>query len=47
MSLRFISVRPDSPIHGLKGMKHLASALVSGIYDPTLADENAWAAQDT
>lgn len=35
-----ISVQPDSPFHGLEGMKHMASALVPGIYDPSLADEN-------
>ncbi|HZD49807.1 MAG TPA: pyridoxal-phosphate dependent enzyme, partial [Silvibacterium sp.] len=26
--------------HGLEGMKHMASALVPRIYDPTLADRN-------
>jgi cysteine synthase B len=35
-----ISMQPDSPLHGLEGMKHMASALVPGIYDPALADEN-------
>lgn len=35
-----ISVQPDAPLHGLEGMKHLATALVPGIYDPELADEN-------
>lgn len=38
--VRVVSVQPDSPFHGLEGMKHMASALVPGIYDPTLADEN-------
>jgi cysteine synthase B len=32
-------MQPDSPLHGLEGMKHMASALVPGIYDPNLADE--------
>lgn len=40
--VRVVSVQPDSPFHGLEGMKHMASALVPGIYDPTLADENVW-----
>lgn len=31
-------MQPDSPLHGLEGMKHLASAIVPGIYDPSLAD---------
>src|SRR5215213_887442 len=38
-SIQNISMQPDSPLHGLEGMKHMASALVPGIYDPNLADE--------
>ncbi len=38
-AVRLISVEPDSPFHGLEGMKHMASALVPPIYDPALADE--------
>jgi cysteine synthase B len=34
-----VSVEPDGPLHGLEGMKHMASALVPAIYDPTLADQ--------
>jgi cysteine synthase B len=37
--VRLISVEPDSPFHGLEGMKHMASAIVPPIYDPALADE--------
>src|ERR1700712_4967015 len=37
--MRLISVEPDSPFHGLEGMKHMASAIVPAIYDPALADE--------
>jgi S-sulfo-L-cysteine synthase (O-acetyl-L-serine-dependent) len=37
--VRLISVEPDSPFHGLEGMKHMASAIVPPIYDPGLADE--------
>lgn len=33
-----VSMQPDGPIHGLDGMKHMASAMVPAIYDPTLAD---------
>jgi cysteine synthase B len=33
------SVEPDSPFHGLEGLKHMATAIVPGIYDPELADE--------
>lgn len=38
--IRFISVQPDTAFHGLEGMKHMASAIVPGIYDPSIADEN-------
>jgi cysteine synthase B len=38
--IRAISMQPDSPFHGLEGLKHMATALVPGIYDPYLADEN-------
>lgn len=37
--IRLIAVQPDSPLHGLEGLKHLNSASVPGIYDPALADE--------
>ncbi|MBI4265062.1 MAG: cysteine synthase family protein [Acidobacteria bacterium] len=39
-SIRLISVQPDSPLHGLEGLKHMATAIVPPIYDPTLADED-------
>ena len=38
--VRAISMQPDSPLHGLEGMKHMATAIVPGIYDPEVADEN-------
>ncbi|MGH7723263.1 MAG: PLP-dependent cysteine synthase family protein [Candidatus Dormibacteria bacterium] len=38
-----VSVQPEDPWHGLEGMKHMPSAIVPGIYDPDLADENLWA----
>ena len=38
--IRVISMQPDSPLHGLEGMKHMRTAIVPRIYDPTLADEN-------
>lgn len=39
-SVRLISMQPDSPFNGLEGLKHMETAIVPGIYDPTLADEN-------
>jgi cysteine synthase B len=38
-SIQCISMQPDSPLHGLEGMKHMATALVPGIYDESIADE--------
>jgi cysteine synthase B len=39
-SIRLISVQPDSPLHGLEGLKHMETAIVPGIYDAGLADED-------
>lgn len=33
-----IGLQPDSALHGLEGWKHLETAAVPGIYDPTVAD---------
>ncbi len=38
--IRCISMQPDSPFNGLEGLKHMATAIVPPIYDPTLADRN-------
>jgi cysteine synthase B len=35
-----ISLQPDSSFHGIEGAKHMASAIVPKIYDPSLADQN-------
>lgn len=37
--LQAIAVQPASGFHGLEGLKHLASSLVPGIYDPAVPDE--------
>lgn len=39
-AIKLISFQPDSPFHGLEGLKHMASAIVPPIYDPALADED-------
>ena len=48
--IQVIAVEPATPIHGLEGMKHMASSVVPGIYDDQLPDrkiavetENAYA----
>jgi cysteine synthase B len=38
--VRCVSLQPDSAFHGIEGAKHLPSAMVPGIYDSSLADEN-------
>ena len=38
--IRCISLQPDSAFHGIEGAKHLATAIVPGIYDASLADQN-------
>jgi cysteine synthase B len=38
--IRLISFQPDSPFHGLEGLKHMETAIVPGIYDPAVADED-------
>lgn len=37
--IRLIAFQPDAPLHGIEGLKHMDSAIVPGIYDPTLAHE--------
>jgi cysteine synthase B len=37
--VKLISMQPDSPFHGLEGLKHMETAIVPGIYDTALADE--------
>jgi cysteine synthase B len=36
---RLVSVEPDASFHGLEGLKHMASAIVPAIYDPSLAHD--------
>lgn len=38
--IQCISMQPDSPFNGLEGLKHMATAIVPPIYDPSLADRN-------
>ena len=39
-AIKCVSLQPDSPFHGLEGLKHMATAIVPRIYDPSLADED-------
>jgi len=37
--VRIIAMQPDSPMHGLEGLKHMETSIVPGIYDPKVPDE--------
>ena len=36
--IQVVSFIPETPLHGLEGLKHLPTAMVPAIYDPDLAD---------
>ena len=36
--IQVVSFIPETPLHGLEGLKHLPSSMVPAIYDPDLAD---------
>lgn len=44
--VKCISAQPDQGFHGIEGTKHMPSAIVPGIYDEQLADENLWIATE-
>lgn len=37
-TIQLISFQPESPMHGLEGLKHYPTSIVPGIYRPDLAD---------
>lgn len=40
--IQCISAQPSTGFHGIEGTKHMPTAIVPGIYDESLADENLW-----
>jgi cysteine synthase B len=38
-ALRAVLMQPDSPLHGLEGMRHVETSIVPAIFDHALADE--------
>lgn len=34
--IEIVAVEPDSGLHGIEGLKHMATAIVPGIYDPSV-----------
>src|SRR5690349_19525198 len=45
-AVELVAVQPDGPFHGLEGLKHLASAIVPGIYDPVLPSRTEFVATE-
>ena len=45
-AVELIAVQPDGPFHGLEGLKHLASAIVPGIYDPVVPSRTEFVATE-
>jgi cysteine synthase B len=39
-AIQAISFQPDSPFHGLEGLKYMGASIVPAIYNPHLADRN-------
>jgi len=38
-AIQVIAAEPDSPFHGIEGLKHIESSIVPGIYDPSVFDQ--------
>jgi len=36
--IQIIAAEPDSPFHGIEGLKHIESSIVPGVYDPSVYD---------
>ena len=45
-AIELVAVQPDEPFHGLEGLKHLDTAIVPGIYDPTIPDRTEFVATE-
>lgn len=44
--VELVAVQPDGPFHGLEGMKHLATAIVPGIYDASVPNRTEFVATE-
>ena len=45
-NVQVVSMQPDSPFHGLEGLKHIPTAIRPGIYDDSIADQNVTVATE-
>jgi S-sulfo-L-cysteine synthase (O-acetyl-L-serine-dependent) len=41
-NIKVISIEPAEPLHGLEGLKHMATSIVPGIFDPIFPDERLY-----
>ena len=46
-SIQLVSVEPDSPLHDLEGLKHMATAIVPPIYDRSIANRQLTVTTET
>lgn len=44
--VQIIAVEPDNPMHGIEGLKHMASSIKPGIYEETVHDDKIPAATE-
>ncbi len=45
-AIQLVAVQPDGPFHGLEGLKHIATAIPPGLYDPSLPDRTEFVATE-
>lgn len=45
-SVQIVAVQPDAPLHGLEGLKHMATSIVPGIYDERFPDRQVEVSTD-
>lgn len=45
--VQMIAIQPDSPFHGLEGLKHMPTAIQPAIFDPSLPDRTVEVATET
>jgi cysteine synthase B len=45
-AIQLVAVQPDGPFHGLEGLKHIATAIPPGLYDPSVPDRMEFVATE-
>jgi cysteine synthase B len=44
--IKIIAIQPAESLHGLEGLKHMATSIVPGVYDSTFPDETIYVSTD-